>query len=82
MRKSLPYEVYDQLSFKVPLGVLGDCYDRYLVRIQEMRESLNLMQQCIENIPAGTVKVSDTKFTSPSRGEAKDSMEGLIHHFK
>lgn len=77
-----PYEVYDRLSYRIPIGSEGDCYDRYLIRIAEMRESLDIMQQCIEQIPEGPVKVSDVKIVSPSRGEAKQSMEGLIAHFK
>lgn len=81
-RKSNPYEVYDKLEFHIPIGVNGDSYDRYLVRVDEMRESLHIMQQSIEQLPEGPVKFSDVKLVSPSRGDAKNSMEGIIHHFK
>ena len=82
LRKAQPYEIYDQLEFGIPVGTHGDCYDRYLVRILEMRESVKLLQQCLEKMPAGPVKVDDRKISPPSRSEMKDSMEALIHHFK
>jgi NADH dehydrogenase (ubiquinone) Fe-S protein 2 len=82
LRKTNPYEVYDRLDFTIPIGQVGDCYDRYLVRMEEMRQSLNIMQQCINQIPEGPVKIADTKLVSPSREEAKSSMEQLISHFK
>lgn len=82
LRKQSPYEVYDQRQFTVPIGVNGDCFDRYRVRLDEMTQSLKLMQQCIEQIPEGATKISDWKVVAPSRWEAKGSMEGIIHHFK
>ena len=82
LRKELGYEVYDLMDFNVPVGIDGDCYDRYLVRIEEMRQSLNIIHQCINNMPNGLVKVDDRKVTSPSRSSMKTSMEALIHHFK
>jgi len=82
LRKSQPYEVYDSLNFKVPTGSNGDCYDRYLVRIFEMKESLKIIDQCLNKIPLGIVKSSDNKLTPPSRKDLKKSMESLIHHFK
>jgi len=82
LRKSQPYEVYDKLDFAVPVGTNGDCYDRYLVRVFEMRESLKIIEQCLNQIPSGIVKSSNKKITPPSRSELKQSMESLIHHFK
>lgn len=82
LRKSQPYEVYDQLEFDIPVGKVGDCYDRYLVRVLEMRESLKIMKQCIDKMPNGPVRVEDRKVTPPPRAEMKRSMEALIHHFK
>ncbi len=82
LRKDRPYEIYDQLAFNVPKGSVGDCYDRYLIRIQEMRESLSIIQQIINRIPEGSIKVCDSKYTAPSRGHMKNDMESLIHHFK
>jgi len=82
LRKTNPYEVYDRLDFNIPVGVNGDCYDRYLVRVEEMRQSLKIMQQCIEQMPSGPVKIADWKIVPPARGSAKSSMEGIIHHFK
>ena len=82
LRKSQPYEVYSKLNFNVPIGVSGDCYDRYLVRIFEMKESLKIIKQCLDQIPAGLVKTDDNKITPPARSEIKQSMESLIHHFK
>ena len=82
LRKDRPYEIYNQLVFNVPKGFVGDCYDRYLIRIQEMRESLSIIQQIINRIPEGPVKVCDSKYTAPSRGHMKYDMESLIHHFK
>jgi NADH:ubiquinone oxidoreductase subunit D len=74
LRKNQPYEVYDRLDFIVPVGEIGDCYDRYLVRVEEMRQSLNLMSQCIALIPNGPVRMSDWKLVPPSRGETKETM--------
>ena len=82
LRKSQPYECYDQLDFKIPIGKNGDCYDRYLCRIDEMRESVKIINQCIDNIPKGPIKTLDGKISFPSKKEIKESMEALIHHFK
>merc|ERR1712159_499600 len=82
LRKKQPYEVYDKLEFDVFTGTNGDCFDRYLIRVNEMRESLKIIMQCLNNIPGGPVKVDDRKITPPTRGQIKNSMESLIHHFK
>jgi NADH-quinone oxidoreductase subunit D len=83
LRKSQPYEVYDKLDFKIPVGKNGDCYDRYLVRVEEIKQSLYLIDQCIRQMPtSGPVRAVDRKITPPSRVEMKESMEALIHHFK
>ena len=82
LRKSQPYEVYDKMSFMIPTGKHGDCYDRYLVRIAEISESLKIIQQCIDQMPGGPVRSLDRKITPPPRAEMKHSMEALIHHFK
>ena len=82
LRKSQPYECYDQLDFKIPIGKNGDCYDRYLCRIDEMRESVKIINQCLVNIPKGPIKTLDGKISFPSKKEIKESMEALIHHFK
>lgn len=82
LRKSQPYDVYGELDFDVPVGKTGDCYARYLVRMEEMRQSLKLMRQCLERLPGGPVKVNDYKVSPPPRAEMKASMEALIHHFK
>ncbi len=82
LRRAQPYDVYDKLDFEIPAGKHGDCYDRYLVRMYEMRESVKIMKQCIEQMPAGPVKAADGKFAPPPREEMKRSMEALIHHFK
>jgi NADH-quinone oxidoreductase subunit D len=82
LRKSQPYEVYDVMDFDVPVGRHGDCYDRYLVRMAEMRESLKIMAQCLDQMPPGPVKIQDFKIVPPPRLELKRSMEALIHHFK
>jgi NADH:ubiquinone oxidoreductase subunit D len=82
LRKTMPYEIYSLLDFNVPVGSVGDCYDRYLVRIAEMRESIKILQQCINAIPKGHVKLDDKKITPPSRVQMKSNMESLIHHFK
>ena len=82
LRRSQPYDMYDQVQFDVPVGRNGDCYDRYLVRIEEMRQSTRIIQQCLAAMRPGPVKVQDRKFNSPPRGEMKRSMEALIHHFK
>jgi NADH-quinone oxidoreductase subunit D len=82
LRKAQPYDVYDRMEFDVPVGKNGDCYDRYLVRMEEMRQSLRMIRQCLAEMPSGPVLSDDRKFTPPSRGEMKRSMEALIHHFK
>ena len=82
LRKDRSYEVYSEFNFNVPKGSSGDCYDRYLIRIQEMRESLSIIQQVINTIPQGPIKICDSKFVAPSRAHMKTDMESLIHHFK
>jgi len=82
LRKSQPYECYEDLDFDIPVGKKGDCFDRYLVRIEEMRQSLAIMRQCIEKMPEGPITVENNKVSPPKRGEMKQSMEALIHHFK
>ncbi len=82
LRKSQPYEIYNDLSFSIPVGTGGDCYDRYLVRIEEMRQSINIILQCIKKIPNGPIKSLDSKISMPSRTDLKKSMEAVIHHFK
>ena len=82
LRKSQPYECYEKLDFKIPVGKNGDCYDRYLCRIEEMRESVSIINQCLANLPKGPVKATDGKITPPPKKEIKQSMEALIHHFK
>lgn len=82
LRKTQPYEVYDQMDFLIPVGKNGDCYDRYLVRMEEMRQSVLIIKQCLEKMPEGLVKVKNYKITTPPREEMKTSMEALIHHFK
>ncbi|CAF2327250.1 unnamed protein product [Rotaria sp. Silwood2] len=82
LRKTQPYDAYDKVEFDVPIGVNGDCFDRYLCRMEEMRQSLRIMIQCINKMPAGEYKVDDHKITPPKRAEMKESMEALIHHFK
>jgi len=82
LRKAQPYEVYDSLEFDVPVGTNGDCYDRYLIRMAEMRESVRIIRQCLEKMPAGPVKSDDFKVVAPSRSQRKHSRESLIHHFK
>jgi NADH-quinone oxidoreductase subunit D len=84
LRRSQPYEIYNELQFKVPIGKNGDCYDRYLCRVEEMRESVKIMQQCVALLRAtpGPVMPEKSKFAPPKRAEMKSSMEALIHHFK
>ena len=82
LRKSQPYEMYDQLDFEIPVGVHGDCYDRYLVRMQEMRQSLSMILQCLAKMKPGPTKIADSKIAPPKRSDMKRSMESLIHHFK
>ena len=84
LRKSQPYEIYDELEFDIPIGKNGDCYDRYLIRMEEMRQSVSLMKQCCKllNETDGSVMVDDNKIAPPRRAEMKEDMESLIHHFK
>ncbi|MBA4099947.1 MAG: NADH-quinone oxidoreductase subunit D [Rhodospirillum sp.] len=82
LRKAQPYMVYDKMDFDIPVGKAGDCYDRYLVRVEEMRQSLKIIRQCIQAMPGGPASSVDRKVTPPPRGEMKRSMEALIHHFK
>ena len=82
LRKAQPYDVYDRMKFDVPVGKNGDCFDRYLVRMEEMRQSLRIIRQAIEDMPDGPVKTTDRKIAPPPREEMKRSMEALIHHFK
>ncbi|MGC6484252.1 MAG: NADH-quinone oxidoreductase subunit D [Candidatus Puniceispirillales bacterium] len=82
LRKTQPYDVYDEIEFDIPTGKTGDCYARYLVRIEEMRQSLRIIRQAIEMMPEGPVLAEDNKVTPPRRDEMKTSMEALIHHFK
>ena len=82
LRKSQPYDCYDQLEFKIPVGKNGDCYDRYLCRIEEMKESVSIIKQCLAKMEKGPIKTFDGKISPPSKKEIKQSMEALIHHFK
>ena len=86
LRRSQPYECYSEMDFEIPVGLNGDCYDRYLIRMQEMRESVKIMKQCVEQLlgkeKVGPVSATDGKIVPPKRGEMKRSMEALIHHFK
>ena len=82
LRKAQPYDVYGRMDFDIPVGKNGDCYDRYLVRIEEMRQSLRIIGQCLDELPGGPIKTQDNKISPPSRAEMKGSMEALIHHFK
>jgi len=84
LRKKQPYEVYERMDFDIPVGVNGDCYDRYLVRIEEMRQSTRIVKQCVDWLRAnpGPVMLDDHKITPPSREDMKEDMEALIHHFK
>ena len=82
LRKDQPYDVYSKMDFDIPIGNTGDCYARYLVRVEEMRQSCKIIEQCINNMPNGIVLDNDAKMAPPSRKEMKGSMEALIHHFK
>jgi NADH-quinone oxidoreductase subunit D len=82
LRKSNPYDVYSEMDFEVPVGKNGDCYDRYLIRVEEMYQSINIIRQCIDKIPEGAIKTSDRKISPPPRHGMKTSMEEMIHHFK
>mgnify|MGYP004451747141 FL=1 len=82
LRKSQPYDVYDRMEFDVPVGTRGDCYDRFMVRVEEVRQSAQIMRQCLNEMPEGPIASLDRKVVPPKRGEMKQSMEALIHHFK
>jgi NADH-quinone oxidoreductase subunit D len=82
LRKAQPYDVYETMDFDIPIGKNGDCWDRYLVRMEEMRQSLRIMKQALEQMPSGHIAVNDRKIMPPPRAEMKHSMEALIHHFK
>jgi NADH-quinone oxidoreductase subunit D len=82
LRKSQPYECYNEFDFKIPVGKNGDCYDRYVCRIEEMHQSVNIIRQCIEMLEPGPVQTTDGKVAPPRRAAMKQSMEALIHHFK
>lgn len=82
LRKAQPYEMYEKMDFDIPVGKTGDCYARYLVRMEEMRQSLRIMRQCLNQLPGGPVMVNDYKVAPPPRAEMKSSMEAMIHHFK
>ena len=75
LRKTQPYDAYDKVDFDVPIGTRGDCYDRYLCRVEEMRQSLRIIDQCLNQMPEGHIKIDDNKIVPPSRHEMKDSME-------
>jgi len=81
LRKVYPYEIYSEIPFIIPVGTIGDCFDRYLIRIQEMRESLKIIYYCLNNIPIGNVRIENNKIINPIRNQLKQSMESLIHHF-
>lgn len=82
LRKSQPYDSYHEMDFDIPVGKTGDCYARYLIRMEEMYQSIRIMKQAIENMPKGDIKVNDYKIAPPPRAEMKSSMEAMIHHFK
>jgi NADH-quinone oxidoreductase subunit D len=82
LRKSQPYEIYDKMDFEIPVGTNGDCYDRFMVRVEEVRQSARIMRQCLKEMPAGPIATDDRKVFPPPRAEMKTSMEALIHHFK
>ncbi|MCD2323762.1 NADH-quinone oxidoreductase subunit D [Sphingomonas sp. IC-56] len=82
IRRSQPYDAYDRVEFDIPVGTRGDCYDRFMVRVEEVRQSARIMKQCLQQMPEGPVKTLDNKVVPPSRGAMKQSMEALIHHFK
>jgi NADH:ubiquinone oxidoreductase subunit D len=82
LRKAQPYDAYSEMDFSIPVGLTGDCYDRYLIRVEEMRQSLKIIEQSLNKMPLGFIKVDDRKISPPSRANLKYSMESLIHHFK
>lgn len=82
LRREQPYEIYDVIDFKTPTGTRGDCYDRYCLRMEEMRQCINIVTQCLQLAIAGPTKVDNQKIAAPGRLQMKQSMESLIHHFK
>jgi NADH-quinone oxidoreductase subunit D len=82
LRRAQPYDAYAEMDFDIPIGKNGDCFDRYLVRVEEMRQSVRIIKQCLEKMPSGPVKINDHKVAPPPRAVMKQSMEALIHHFK
>ncbi|WP_118858464.1 NADH-quinone oxidoreductase subunit D [Sphingomonas mesophila] len=82
LRRSQPYEIYDKVEFDIPVGTKGDCYDRFMVRVEEVRQSARIMRQCLRDMPMGPIATGDRKVFPPPRAEMKASMEALIHHFK
>jgi NADH-quinone oxidoreductase subunit D len=82
LRKSQPYDVYAEMDFDIPVGTKGDCYDRFMVRVEEVRQSVRIMKQCLAHMPEGAVMTADAKVAPPKRADMKQSMEALIHHFK
>jgi NADH-quinone oxidoreductase subunit D len=82
LRRAQPYDMYDKVEFDIPVTRNGDCYDRYLIRVAELRQSVRIIKQCLAQMKPGPVKIQDRKFSPPTRGEMKRSMEALIHHFK
>ena len=82
LRKSQPYDAYAKMNFEVPVGTRGDCYDRFMVRVEEVRQSAKIIKQCLSELPEGPIASLDRKVVPPKRGEMKQSMEALIHHFK
>jgi NADH dehydrogenase (ubiquinone) Fe-S protein 2 len=82
LRREQPYDAYDQVQFDIPVGYRGDCFDRYLCRVEEMRQSLRIMHQCCNRMPEGAFRIDDHKISPPSRTAMKEDMEALIHHFK
>ncbi len=82
LRKSQPYDAYAKMDFEVPVGTRGDCYDRFMVRVEEVRQSARIMKQCLAEMPEGPIASLDRKVVPPKRAEMKQSMEALIHHFK
>jgi NADH:ubiquinone oxidoreductase subunit D len=82
LRQKQPYEIYHEIDFDVMVGSSGDCYDRYKIRLEEMRQSLLIIQYCLKNIPNGPIKIQNQKYTPPSKNFMKTSMEAVINHFK
>ena len=82
LRKSQPYDVYSKMDFDIPIGKTGDCYARYILRVEELRQSLKIVKQCLKEMPTGAVMTDNHKVAPPKRGDMKMSMEALIHHFK